>query len=93
MKIIKKLIQKIKNEINFRKSLHNFRKCRRKANQLHEQTGKRYHVVPGSNISFVVVDNSYVDLYNRQLPKAKRINIDTLLKMSYYSTAVKSCVR
>lgn len=57
-----------------------------KANKLHKLTGKQYHVVPKSQNSLMVVDNSYIKYYNQNVPKSKRIDIRKLSEMSYYST-------
>jgi len=92
---MKKLWNKIVFEYN---SIHNsisFWYMKRKANKLHRLTGKRYHVVPSGKHSLMVVDNTYLDFYNRQAKKHRKPTIDImqLLKMSYYSTSVQSIVR
>ena len=66
---------------------------RSEADRLHATTGKRYHVVPTGKRGLMVVDNTFVKLYNSGVPKAKRITINELLRMSYYSTSVNSVTR
>jgi hypothetical protein len=73
-------------------SIHNyihFWAKKREADQLHATHGKRYHVVPTGPRKLEVVDNDYVDRYNRLVPKNKRITYLKLIKMSYYSTPVQ----
>ena len=94
MKTLKKLWSKIVFEYN---SIHNsvsFWYNKRKAIKLHKQTGKRYHVVPRSATTLMVVDNTYIDAYNKIAKKQrqKQITIIDLLKMSYFSTSVNSPV-
>jgi hypothetical protein len=81
-------IKSIRNKINFYFA-------KKKANQLHKLTGKRYHVLPRSDVKLMVVDNDFVNAYNKVAAKkgCKKINIYDLLKMSYYSTSVQSVVR
>ena len=70
--------------------------AKKKADNLHKLTGKRYHVVPKTQTSLMVVDNSYVDAYNKHakhLKRFKKITILDLLKMSYYSTSVQGVIR
>lgn len=69
--------------------------AKRKANKLHKQTGKRFHVVPASDRKLMVVDNTYVERYNhviKGIRGAKKITFHDLIKMSYYSTSVNSPV-
>jgi hypothetical protein len=68
----------------------NFYFAKKKADKMHKLTGKRYHVVPKSDHELMVVDNTWIDAYNRAAKKhgGKTININDLLKMSYYSTSV-----
>jgi hypothetical protein len=70
------------------------RNAKRKANACHRLTGKRYHVVPDSKGKLKIVDNTYIDHYNKFFKcKAKPININDLLKMSYYSTPAQGLNR
>lgn len=72
----------------------NFWLKKRQAERLHKLTGKRYHVIPKDKYSLIVVDNTYVDKYNKFIKnKAKKITILDLLKMSYYSTSVQGLNR
>jgi hypothetical protein len=71
-----------------------FKKMRAKADKLHKLTGKRYHVVPATKQSLMVVDNTFIDKYNKAAKgKTKKITIVDLLKMSYYSTSVQGITR
>jgi hypothetical protein len=71
-----------------------FRYMRNIADKMHAKTGKRYHVVPKTKTSLMVVDNTYVDKYNKLVKgKAKKITIIELCKMSYYSTSVQGITR
>lgn len=64
------------------------------ANRLHKLTGRRYHVVPKDNETLMVVDNRFIDAYNRAIKgKNKKITIKDLLEMSYYSTSVQRLTR
>lgn len=57
----------------------------KKANRLHKLTGKRYHVLQmGSKLE--VVNNQIIKAYNKRVSSTKRININTLLNISLYST-------
>lgn len=91
---MKKILTWLTFEYN---SIHNyisFWYAKRKANKLHELTGKRYHVVPKTKNSLMVVDNSYIDHYNKCVKgKSKQININDLLHLSYYSTSVQGITR
>jgi hypothetical protein len=69
-----------------------FKKAKRKADKLHKRDGKRYHVIPDGN-QLIVVNNESIKVINRGLPKAKRLTIIDLLKLSYYSTSVESVTR
>jgi len=70
-----------------------FWRTKREANAKHKQTGKRYHVVPYDTKTLAVVDNSFIDNYNKAVKgKGKKITIQDLLKMSYYSTSANSPV-
>ncbi len=67
---------------------------KRKANKLHQLTGKRYHVVPRDKNKLMVVDNTFIDHYNKCVKgKSKKITINDLLIMSYYSTSVQGLTR
>jgi len=78
-------------------TIHNyisFWYAKRKANRLHKLTGKRYHVVPKTKTSLMVVDNTYINHYNKCVKaKGKQININDLLRMSYYSTPAQGLNR
>ena len=69
-----------------------FKNKKKKADKLHKLTGKRYHVVPATSTSLMVVDNSYIKVYNKVV-KGRKITINDLLRMSYYSTSVQSVTR
>ena len=74
----------------------NFKIAKNKADKYHKLTGKRYHVVPGGKNKLIVVDNTFVKIYNEKaktLKGAKRIDFDDLIKMSYYSTSLQSLTR
>lgn len=71
----------------------NFWLKKKEADRMHKTTGKRYHVVPAGKYSLRVVDNTFVALYNKSVPKAKRIDIKDLLHMSYYSTSLEPLTR
>ena len=92
------MIKKVKNWLVFEyNSIHNsisFWYMKRKANKLHKLTGKRYHVVPKNKTQLMVVDNSFIKAYNLSVKsKSKQININDLLRMSYYSTSVQGLTR
>ncbi len=86
-----KLLNKLFDKIEFWQTMRKFRKAKKKAIRLNELTGKRWHVLPvaGKN-DFMVVDNGYVNTYNRYVKRfSDKIDIEKLLKMAYYSTPVK----
>jgi hypothetical protein len=60
----------------------------REAKKLNKLTGKRYFVVPQTNHSLTVVDNTYIKFYNRQ-KGVKKININDLIRMAYYATETR----
>ena len=94
MKLLKKLLNTLKFEFNSLLNSYNFWKAKRKAIKLHKLNGKRYHVVPASNTTLVVVNNDYIKRYNKAIKnKRKKINISDLIKMSYYSTPVQGLNR
>ena len=89
-----KIITKIKNEIRFILSLLYFYSARNRARQLHQLTGRRYHVLAGRGLKYIIVDNTYIDRFNAGVKnKAHRITIEMLLKMSFYSTPCTGLTR
>lgn len=67
---------------------------KRKAIKMHKLTGRRYHVIPVTRKKLVVIDNQFVDRYNRVVKnKANRIRIEDLLEHSYFSTPVEGITR
>lgn len=67
---------------------------KREAMQLHALTGKRYHVIPVANDKLKVVDNQFINQYNRIIKNiGRKITIEDLLKMSYFSTPVEGITR
>ena len=87
----------LKNWISYQyNTIHNYISYyikKQEADRLHATTGKRYHIVPSGKRGLIVVDNSFVKTYNSMQPKGKRITINDLLKMSYYSTSVNGLNR
>jgi hypothetical protein len=73
----------------------NFYFAKKKADKLHALTGKRYHVIPTGKYRLSVVDNNYIDLFNRIAKKKgrKQISIMDLIQMSYYTTSVQGLMR
>ena len=67
--------------------------AKKRANELHNATGQRYYVVPfGKEGNVIVVNNEYVDIYNkinRKKVPFKKINTYELEKMAYYATSAK----
>ena len=63
-----------------------FKNMKRKADKMHKLTGKQYFVVPKTKTSCMVVDNSFIKAYNRNMPKNKRITHIDLLRMCDYKT-------
>jgi len=62
-----------------------FKRAVKKANRLHRLTRRRWHVINGENNSFAVVDNRFIDYYNKQRIGTK-LTIEELLKIALYST-------
>lgn len=93
MNIIKRLFSDLYKAIKYKIMFAIYRK---RADRLHEMTGKRYFVIPDSAGGMVVVCNTYIDTYNKTMKKfgkTKRIDITDLLKMSYYATSLNGIVR
>jgi hypothetical protein len=90
-------MKKLKAWIIFQyNSIHNhihFQIKKKEADRLHETTGKRYHIVPTGPGTLSVVDNTFIKTYKSLVAKNKRIYINDLIKMSYYSTSVKPLTR
>jgi hypothetical protein len=88
--MIKKLLIKLIDAYTWWRVMLNFKKAKKRANKLNQLTGKRWHVLPiEGTMRYIVVDNGYINRYNRYVAKKQdRINIEKLLKMSYYSTPV-----
>lgn len=90
---MKKIIIDIKNRIVFLfntiwNNLH-FRYMKNKAEKLHKLTGKQYFVVPKTKTSCMVVDNTFIKIYNQNASKmkVKKITYPDLLRMCYYKTS------
>jgi len=79
-------------EINSIRNTLRFKRARRKADKMHELTGRRYHVIAAADNKLVVVDNNFVKYYNKKT-KGPKITIDKLIEMSYYSTSVEGITR
>lgn len=84
-KRLKAILAWFKFEYNSIVNFINFWYMKRKANKLHKSTGKRYFVVPKTDTSLIVVNNTFIDSYNK-IKGIKKINIHDLITMSYYST-------
>jgi len=73
--------------------LFRFWLIKRRANQLHKITGKRYYVIKTGS-RFICVDNSYIRAYNKKAKhKSQRINFTDLINMTEYMTSQKGLVR
>ncbi len=89
-----KIIRLIKSEIIYLKNKYSFWRMKRKAIRLHELTGKRYHVIPVTETSLMVVDNTFVKAYNKTINgRNNRITFHDLINLSYYSTPVQGITR
>lgn len=65
--------------------------AKRKANKLHKLRRKRFHVVPVSGNKLIVVNDIFIDSYNRKISKidgGKKITIKVLLDTALYSTPI-----
>ena len=91
MKILNQIIFWYNSTINY----FNFKIARKKADKMHKLTGRRYHVIPAPNNKLMVVDNSFVKVYNKKAKEIKTKQIDAmdLIKMSYYSTSLQGVTR
>lgn len=93
MKELKELKRRLKNYITWLwnsyvwNPLH-FRYMKNKAIRMHKITRKRYFVVPKTETSLTIVDNNYINFYNKQ-KGVKKININDLIRMAYYATPAK----
>ena len=73
--------------------LFRFWLIKRRANQLHKVTGKRYYIIMVAG-RFLCVDNSYIRAYNKKAKhKSQRINFTDLINMTEYMTSQKGLVR
>jgi len=64
-----------------------------RANRMHRITGRRYFVILRYDGKLIVVDNKYINFYNKGLRnKNKRLNIEKLMKMALYATTCKSVI-
>lgn len=57
--------------------------AKKKADTMHAMTGRKYYVVPAGK-KLQVVTGDVVKVFNKRMKK--KLNINDLLKMSYYST-------
>jgi hypothetical protein len=70
---------------------YKFKRYRKRADELHRLTGRRYFVVSDAAGGMVVVDNRYIDAYNKAMKgKAKKITIADLITMAYYATSLNN---
>lgn len=91
---MKKIIAFIKYQYNSIYNTISFWYYKIEANRLHKLTGKRYHIIPNNKNRLTIVDNTFINQYNKNVKgKGKKITINELLKWSYYSTSVKGTVR
>jgi hypothetical protein len=88
----KKIVDKLKYWYNSIWNYFHFKNKVREAKRLNKLTGKRYFVVPATNHSLCVVDNTYIKLYNKQ-KGVKKININDLIRMSYFATQTRPLVK
>ena len=93
--MLRRIFKLIKYKYDSIVTHYQFKTYRRRADRLHKLTGRRYHVIPNNAGGMVVVDNRYIDIYNKAMKssKGKPITIADLLKMSYYSTSLNGVVR
>ncbi len=77
---------KLLTEIRRRLRQRRFRLMCRKADDLHELTGKQYHVLVTDALRLQIVNNSYVQEYNKHANRASRIDGYWLIKHALYST-------
>jgi hypothetical protein len=69
-----------------------FKRMKKKADNMHVITGKRYHVIPIGGNKLAVVNNDYINHYNRtmcDMKNFKKLTIERLISIAYYSTSVK----
>lgn len=69
-----------------------FKQMKKIALSKHKITGKRYHVIPIPKNKLRIVDNDYINTYNRLMrhkKNFKKMTIETLLQIAYYSTPLK----
>lgn len=89
MNVIKKYLEKRKDEKLSKKADEEFKALCDKADSLSKKTGKRYFVVPATKDTLTIVDSTYRKAYNRQ-KGVKKININDLIRMAYYATSSRS---
>lgn len=67
----------------------------KRANKYHEIRGKQYFVMPTPGNRLAVVDNTYINEYNRNANKLglSKITYVDLLEMCYYKTPAGSYTR
>jgi hypothetical protein len=93
--MLKNIIAQIRFEYNSLLNSFALWSAKRKADKQHRLTGRRYHVVPTSKGKLMVVDNTFIDRYNKTIKGTgnRHITIIDLLKESYYSTPIKTTVK
>ena len=69
-----------------------FEIAKRKAITLHKTDGWQYHVLPKSK-GFVVLNRTQINAYNRSVSKGERIDVNDIIKISYFSTPVEGITR
>ena len=71
-----------------------FWNAKRKANNAHNITGKRYYVIHDNMGHFIIVNNSYIKAYNKKANHpSQRINFTDLINMSDYMTKQRGRAR
>ena len=80
---MKKLVTWFTFQYLWHKRKIQFYYAKRKADTMHSMTGRKYYVVP-SGKRLQVVTGDVVKVFNKKTKR--KMNINDLLKMSYYST-------
>jgi len=91
-KKLKAYIKKLQFTVNGWLNSIEFYFLKKKADRLHKLTGRRHWIVPKSSNKCMVVDNSYIKIYN-SVVKHRKIDIYKLEKMAYYATASGNLTR
>ena len=84
MRLLLAILNLILAEYTALKNGIQFKIMKRRAINLHKQTGKRYYVLPGVNKPYFIVNNETFKQYKKMTKRD--VNIANVLKLCYFYT-------